>query len=256
MKNQKGFVNIIVGIVIALLVVGGGYYVWQKKTAVKNFETKLSACNSLPNNSVKSIRETSRLFIDLPRDLYEKDLSDNSSNFTTVEGNATAGYVSNGGPYGNSMQSTSDCWSTYFEFSGIGEVDLRVKGTSVGTPDYFVRFIVSSTDQDSSNTSTGPAGVALPSYCKVIRTDYSTNPTTGDVVQRMWDIDCGSDKNTDARGTMESILEEQGWKSCGFGLGSAFYWKSGITTTVGEGADATHFRVAQELNREDCSDQR
>ena len=74
----------------------------------------------------------------MPKDLYLRDLKDS---WTTVVGNATAGAV--GGGFGESVAATSGCWSSYVDFEGSGEVDLRVKSTVEGTPDYFVRFIIS-----------------------------------------------------------------------------------------------------------------
>jgi hypothetical protein len=59
-----------------------------------------------------------------------------------VSGNATTLWVSNGGLPGEGLDATPECWSTYFEFDGSGEVDLRVKSTKTDVPDYFVRFII------------------------------------------------------------------------------------------------------------------
>jgi len=94
------------------------------------------------NNSIHNLTDTTRIFINLPKDLYPKEIS---SYFSTVNGNATAGWISNGGLPGDGLDATPDCWSTYYEFDGEGEVDLRVKSTVKDTPDYFVRFLVSQT---------------------------------------------------------------------------------------------------------------
>ncbi len=96
----------------------------------------------IANNSIQYVKETSRTFINMPKNLYPKNLQ---YFWTTVAGNATAGYVSNGGLPGEADGATSGCWSTYVDFEGSGEVDLRVKSIVEGAPDYFVRFIVSST---------------------------------------------------------------------------------------------------------------
>lgn len=98
------------------------------------------ANKTIPNNSVQQVKETSRMFINMPKDSYPKDIL---HSWTTVAGNATAGYISNGGLPGEGLDATPGCWSTYMEFDGSGEVDLRVKGVVEGAPDYFVRFIVS-----------------------------------------------------------------------------------------------------------------
>lgn len=94
----------------------------------------------IPNNSVQYVKETSRLFINMPKNLYQKYIL---RSWTTIAGNATSGYISNDGLPGKAMATTSGCWSTYMEFDGNGEVDLRVKSIIKGVPDYFVRFIVS-----------------------------------------------------------------------------------------------------------------
>lgn len=93
----------------------------------------------IPNNSIQYLKETSRMFVNMPKDLYPQDLKDA---WTTVAGNATAGTV--GGGFGESVAATPSCWSSYMDFEGSGEVDLRVKSVVEGAPDYFVRFIVSS----------------------------------------------------------------------------------------------------------------
>ncbi len=158
--NQKGFANIILIVVIVILVGAAGYFAFvkksepvaqqptptpaQTKTPVSaSYEDKLVACKSLPNNSTKKIVETSRLFINLPKDVYPYE--NIGSNFSIVSGNATAGYISNGGLPGQALEATPECWSTYFDFEGNGEVDLKVKSAIKGMPDYFVRFIVGPT---------------------------------------------------------------------------------------------------------------
>jgi len=94
----------------------------------------------IPNNSVQYVKETTRMFINMPKDLYPKDTL---HSWTTVSGNATAGYISNIGFPGEAEGAAPGCWSTYMEFDGSGEVDLRATSTVTGVPDYFVRFIVS-----------------------------------------------------------------------------------------------------------------
>jgi len=94
----------------------------------------------IPNNSVQQVKETSRMFINMPKDLYPKDIS---HSWTTVSGNATAGWFSNSGLPGEGLDATPGCWSTGVDFEGSGEVDLRVKSITPGAPNYFVRFIVS-----------------------------------------------------------------------------------------------------------------
>ncbi len=111
-------------------------------TGTLGFEQQLAACHAIPNQSVQQVTETTRLFINLPKAIYP-DKSHNLR-FTTVEGDATAGYISNAGLPGEAFQATPDCWSYYYEFDGNGEVDLQVSSALEDYPDYFVRFLVGS----------------------------------------------------------------------------------------------------------------
>ena len=107
------------------------------------YELKLTDCKAIPNNSTQKIVETTRLFINLPKDIYPDE--EHNLKFSTVSGNARASRLDNCGSPGTGCQSTSECWSYYCQFDGNGEVDLHVKSAIKGMPDYFVRFIVSST---------------------------------------------------------------------------------------------------------------
>ncbi len=98
-----------------------------------------SACEPKFNNSIQQVVGTTRMFINVPKDLYPKELFRYA---TTVDGQATMGWISNGGLPGEAFAGSPVCWSTYVEFDGRGEVDLRIPSILVGVPDYFVRFIV------------------------------------------------------------------------------------------------------------------
>lgn len=108
-----------------------------------SFEQKLAACNAIPYNSTQKIVATTRLFINLPKDIYPDE--EHNLKFSTVSGNATAGWLGNCGFPGTGCQATPECWSYYYEFDGDGEIDLTVKSVIKDMPDYFVRFIVSKT---------------------------------------------------------------------------------------------------------------
>jgi hypothetical protein len=105
-----------------------------------SYQAKLAACNSIPNNSTQTIKPTTRLFINLPKDIYPNKL--HNLQFKKVRGNATAGWISNAGPYGDSIRATPACWSYYLDFEGSGEIDLKVQSKMKGMPNYFVRFVV------------------------------------------------------------------------------------------------------------------
>jgi hypothetical protein len=79
------------------------------------------------------------MFINVPKDLYPEELFRYA---TTINGNATMGWISNGGLPGLAMNGSPECWSTYVEFDGQGEVDLRIPSILIGVPDYYVRFFV------------------------------------------------------------------------------------------------------------------
>ncbi len=103
---------------------------------------KILICGGIPNGSTQNITETTRLFINLPKDIYPDKM--HNLQFKTVSGTATAGWVSNGGPYGEGfgVDGNLNCWSYYYEFNGTGEVDAVVKSGMKNAPDYVVRFIV------------------------------------------------------------------------------------------------------------------
>lgn len=110
-------------------------------TSSTAYEERLAACNAFPNHSTQNVIETSRLSIKLPKDVYSPQ--DNKLEFRTASGTATAGWISNAGPAGQSYGTTAECWAYYYEFDGSGEVDLTATSSIKGVPDYLVRFIVS-----------------------------------------------------------------------------------------------------------------
>lgn len=111
----------------------------EKINACYPAEAGCSACAPKLNNTVHYVHSTTRMFINVPKDLYPKALFQYQ---TIVSGQASFGYISNGGLPGYAFDGSPECWSTYVEFSGQGEVDLRIPSILEGVPDYFVRFIV------------------------------------------------------------------------------------------------------------------
>lgn len=146
LSNHK---KLLITLLVGLLIIGIGAIALSFKDGSKRYADAILACyhqnpgsdanEPIPNNSIQNVKETSRMFINMPKDLYPKDIS---HSWTTVTGNATGGYVSNGGLPGEAGGALPGCWSTYVDFEGNGEVDLRVKSIVDGVPDYFVRFIV------------------------------------------------------------------------------------------------------------------
>lgn len=74
-----------------------------------------------------------------------------------------------------------------------------------------------------------PAGFTLPLGCA-----YIGQPLSGTEYSQ-WDVDCGGASN-DARGTLAYPLTQQGWTSCGVGLGNASWAKGTARIIVTEGA--------------------
>lgn len=81
----------------------------------------------------------------------------------------------------------------------------------------------------TSSVSPRPAGFTLPQGCA-----YIGQPVSGTEYSQ-WDVDCGGPSN-DARGTLAYPLTQQGWASCGVGLGNASWAKGTARLTVTEGA--------------------
>ncbi len=147
-------IRYISGIVIVLLVTAGAgiwYVSQQPKTSL---DERLAACGSFLNGSTQDVVETTRMFINLPKDAYPNVTLQVTSN------GATANYISNGGPYDAEMGAPGkpNCWSYYFEFDGTGTVDLASKSGISGVPDYTIHFVV------SASTSTQPK--ACPQIAK------------------------------------------------------------------------------------------
>ncbi len=134
-------------LLVVFVIVGGIVLIYvtrNMQTPSLSFDQKLTACGAIPNNSVQYIDETTRLFINLPRDIYPD--KEYNLQFKTVHGNATAGWISNAGPYGEAFPATSECWSYYYEFNGNGEIELCVQSAIPNTPNYVVRFVVGLVD--------------------------------------------------------------------------------------------------------------
>jgi hypothetical protein len=83
----------------------------------------------------------------------------------------------------------------------------------------------------------GYESISFPSYCS-----FSIDKTTNE--PNAWIIGCGENTKNNARGFMGKILESQGWKFCGGGLSTAWWWKNGVITNVVEGSEYA-FRLSQ-----------
>jgi|GEM_PF-1797879 hypothetical protein len=102
------------------------------------YDQKMQACNAIPNATTQTLKDTSRLFVNLPKDIYPD--KDHNLVAKTILGKATAGWVSNGGFPGEAYQATIDCWSYYYQFDGVGTVELMAKSAIAGMPNYKATF--------------------------------------------------------------------------------------------------------------------
>lgn len=131
-----------VGVIAAILFVLLAWVAYAPRQ-VSTYAQRLSECGAYPNGATQTVANTTRLFINLPKDLYpQKQLQ-------IAQNGATAGYISNAGPYGEAFeaQGKPNCWSYYLEFdlmSGAqsGTVDVRSMSGASDVPDYHLRVQV------------------------------------------------------------------------------------------------------------------
>ena len=125
-----------------------------------HFQKRLAACGSLPNGSSTNVTETTRMFINLPKDIYP------NINLQITPRGATAGYISNGGLYGYAIgaRGKPNCWSYYLEFDRTpdnqrqsGKVDIGAKSGVNGVPDYLIHFNVVPNSSDVTTSSSTPS---------------------------------------------------------------------------------------------------
>jgi hypothetical protein len=147
----------------------------QGSTPTKiNLQKRLVACGSLPNGSTSRVVQTSRMFINLPKDIYPTKI------LYIVGHGATAGYISNGGPYGYAIgaRGKPNCWSTSFEFNVTpynprksGTVDIGSKSAIRGIPNYLIHIRVVPNPSDIGSTTKGniQGRVLLGPICPVER---------------------------------------------------------------------------------------
>lgn len=87
--------------------------------------------------------------------------------------------------------------------------------------------VETATASPSVAASPRPVGFVLPSGCR-----YVTAMQNGETAE--WRVDCGAQANRDARGTLGPALTQQGWISCGVGLGQALAAKGAYMISVSE----------------------
>lgn len=151
MRTSRLFLGIVLIIILALVAI----LLWRKNNgsitnqqyaanrmqpAVANQEVqkKLASCNSLPNGTTTKIVQASKVFINIPKEVYP------NVNIALSSNGANASWATDT-PYGYAMgkDQKAGCWSYYFEFNGEGTVSLMSKSGVTGTPDYILHFEVS-----------------------------------------------------------------------------------------------------------------
>lgn len=145
---------IIAAIMVVLVgIIGAIAYVATVKNGSSSaaYASALAACGAYPDGSVQDVVETSRLVIKLPKGLYPNQSG--LLTFKTASGAATAGWISNAGPAGESYGASSDCWAWYYDFEGRGEVDLIATSSIAGVSDYVLHFNIVSNPADASSTA-------------------------------------------------------------------------------------------------------
>src|SRR5512135_1826573 len=85
---------------IAILFVVVAVYIPKQKARLQtNLASLMAECKAIPNGSTIRVRDTTRMFLSIPK-VYYPDV-----HLTTISSGATAGYISNAGPYGEAAAS-------------------------------------------------------------------------------------------------------------------------------------------------------
>ena len=156
---MKRRVTTIVVIVALLALTTVAVSATQRSTETKtDFKKRLVACGSRPNGSWLTVPQTTRLIINLPKDIYPTKI------LKITPHGAMASYISNGGAYGYSFgaRGKPNCWSYYFEFDltsankkQSGTVDIGSKSVIRNFPNYLIHIKV--VENRSNSTSPSPS---------------------------------------------------------------------------------------------------
>ena len=146
LSTRRKTVLIVIGVLVLILAVAFVRPGTDMPANPQSFlARRLSECGALPNGGIKTVRATSRMFINVPNDIYP------DINIKVTSHGATAGYVSNAGPYGyaSGAEQKPNCWSYYFDFElapsnhgASGTVDFSATSTMSGVPDYATEVTV------------------------------------------------------------------------------------------------------------------
>ena len=84
----------------------------------------------------------------------------------------------------------------------------------------------------ATSAKPAPSGFVLPQTCAFVAPPVVGADTT------VWSVDCGPQLNRDARGTLAPALTQQGWMTCGLGLGTMSVKKNGVMLGISESSMA------------------
>lgn len=104
-------------------------------------------------------------------------------------------------------------------------VPFPILGGIIGS--YYEGFVSEGT-LPATSAKPAPTGFVLPQACAFVAPPVVGADTT------VWAVDCGAQANRDARGTLGPALTQQGWTSCGVGLGAMTAKKNGVMLGVQE----------------------
>jgi len=179
---------------------------------------RLIACGSIPNGASLTIVQTTRIFVNLPKDYYP------NIKLTTKSRGATATSASNGGKYGYAIgaKGKPNCWSYYFDFelapnnkAKRGTVDIGSKNAFKGVSNYLIHFTVVATPPDATKQLPGNGSVRgqvfLGPVCPVERIppDPACAPRPYKTMINIWSTVTGSNYKpvaTDASGVFKLSL--------------------------------------------------
>lgn len=142
-----------------LLTFSGTYAAIGTNSELKN---RLVACGSIPNGASLTVVETTRVFINLPKDFYP------NIKLNVISHGATAASVSNGGAYGYAIgaQGRPNCWSYYLDFeltpnnkTQSGTVDIGSKSAFKNVSNYLIHFKVVVNPPDATKQVPGNGSV-------------------------------------------------------------------------------------------------
>lgn len=164
-------------LVSSLLALSPAYFASAATGTNADLKDRLIACGSIPNRSTLTVVQTTRIFINLPKEYFP------NIKLTMKSRGATATSVSNGGKYGYAIgaQGKPNCWSYYFDFelapknrAKSGTIDIGSKSAFKNISNYLIHFRVVATPPDAtkqvSGNGTVRGQVLLGPVCPVERT--------------------------------------------------------------------------------------